>query len=176
MYATVSFKRGRLPERLPADLATVRPRSDVTSHVSDQRGFVPEPVLADGTGEWPLSRMSPGMISEMDPSLELLSTLQAIEVSDIIVLGSHVSLEATRFAETFVAILAPDLSSDAVSSEVVTQRVSVRVTLVADVALCFLSLVRVLVNSGSRTVVEPCRTPIAKISSVEIRVVTRVTL
>ena len=58
----------------------------------------------------------------------------------------------------------------------VPQRVPVRVTLVADVALRLLSLVRVFVHSGSRAVVEPRRTPITKVSSVEIGVVTCVTL
>ena len=59
------------------------------------------------------------------------------------------SLEPTRFAETFVAIFASNLSSDTVSSKVISQGITVGITLVADVALCLLTLVGVFVDSGS---------------------------
>ena len=115
------------------------------------------------------------VVDQVDSGLELLSALKTIEVSDVVVLSSNVSFEATGLAETLVAVFATNLTADSVSSQMISQRVSIGVTFIANVALGLLTFVRVLVDSGRRPVVEPGRAPIAEVSSVKICVISGVT-
>ena len=132
---------------------------------------MPESIRANVAGEGSFARVSGEVIPEMFPRLEFLAALQAIEVTDVVMLGPDVGLEPARLAEAFVAVLATDLSADSVSSEMVAERVPVGVALVAHVALGRLTFVGILVNPGRRSVVETGRTPITKISSVKVVVV-----
>ena len=147
----------------------------MASHVSNERSFVSEPVRANAAGERPFSGMSSRVIDQVNSRLELLSALEAIKVSDVVVLSSNVSFEATRLAETLVAVLATNLSSDSVSPQMIAKRISIGVTFVTNVTLSLLAFVRVLVNPGRRPVVEPGRAPVAEVSSVKISVVSGVT-
>ena len=168
------LKRRRLSEGLAASLAAVGPRTLVAPHVGDQRGLVTEAVGANVARERSLAGMSRQVVPQVDPRLELLPALEAVEVPDVVVLGSDVSLEPARFAETLVAVLAPDLPTDAVGSEVVPERVPVSVAFVANVALGRLALVGVFVHPGRRPVVEPRRAPVAKVAADKVVVVVAV--
>lgn len=76
-------------------------------------------------------------------------------------MATNVSLQATGFAETLVAVLAPDLAADAVGTQVVTERVPIGVLLVTYVTLEILAFVTGCVNTSGGAVVEFGWTPVA---------------
>ena len=91
----------------------------MTSHVGNQGCLVTESVGANVASERSLSRMSRQVVPQMDPGLELLPALKTVEVPDVVMLSTNVSLESARFAKTLVTVLASDLPTDSVGPKVV---------------------------------------------------------
>ena len=77
-----------------------------------------------GAGEGPLARVLPEVVAQVDARLERPRAHRASKVTDasadVLVVRSDVRLEPGGFAEALVAVLAPDLSPDAVGAEVLS--------------------------------------------------------
>lgn len=165
--SAVGLEGGRLSEGLSADLTAVGSGSDVSSHVGHQRGLVSETVGTNAAGEGSLVGVALQVVPQVHSCLELLVTLLARKISNIFMMGFYVSLESTRFAETFVAKFTPDLSPNAVGPQVIPQGIPVRVAFITHIAFGLVALVGTFVNPGSRPVAEPGRTPVTKVLAIE---------
>ena len=128
--------------------------------MGNQRRLVPETIVANRTCVRFFAGMLPVMALEMDGCLERFSTFRTLKVPDVIVMCPDVSFEAGGFAEALVAIFAPDLATDSVSAKVVSQGISVRVLLIADIALEVVAFVRGFVNACRCPVIKLGRTPV----------------
>ena len=110
------------------------------------------------------------VVFQVDFRLERSIADVALEIADILMVRFDMSLQPTRFGKTFVAVFAFYLSTDAVCSEVVSQRVPVGVLLLADVTFEFVEfvLVAAFVQPRGGPIVESGGTPITKIFAVFI--------
>ena len=80
------------------------------------------------------------MILKVEPGFEGLVTMRAGKRPNVVVDRVDVSRQPALFCEVLSTKFTADLATDAVGAKVVTKRVPVRVTFLADVANQLLSL------------------------------------
>lgn len=127
-----------------------------------------EAHVTDRANKRSLAGMLTEVIFQMDGCLERLITLTTFEVSNVIVMGLDMSFQSARFAKALIAVFTPDLSSDPMGSQVVTERISVGIQFFTDIALEVIPFVRGLMDASGGSVVKLGRTPIANVFALQI--------
>ena len=86
------------------------------------------------------------MVLKVKTSLKGFITFGATKVSNILVEGVDVGLKSTWFRKTLIAKFTSDLVTDPVCSQVISERIPVRVLFVADITLWLLVTVCLVMN------------------------------
>lgn len=165
VHSRVGLQCRRLPKGFTAYFTAIGPLAIVRSGVAEHGSLVPKCLMAHGA----LKRLFTGMLTEVvvqvDPGLERFVARRTGEVADVFVMASDVSSQPAGFAKRLAAVLAPNLPSDAVRSEMVAERIAIGILFGTDVALRLLAFVRGLVNAGRRAIVESERAPVTEKSA-----------